>query len=284
MATGYRWWFGFPVPANMPFLRAELPAGFLISSAQDMAHYVIALMNGGQYQGRSILSPEGIAFLRTRSADVPYGNGWELAALNGRTLVNQDGATANFQASIFFDPRTREGVFITANAMNALDGLSSPPDSATFAAITTRGMAHSVLSLTTNQPLPNQGLGIARVSLIYSLLVLALTGVLVLTFVRMPRRYRQLARRGLARWSDLARRGGWIAALHFAWPAALLYVALTLPEWKELVWFQPDLTYWLLAVATLVTLKGGIELALAWRVFGHARQGQSQPSRRAWNQ
>jgi CubicO group peptidase (beta-lactamase class C family) len=154
MATGYRWWFGFPIPATLPYLRAELPAGYLISSAQDMAHYLIVQVNGGQYRNRSILAPQGIAFMQTRSAKVPYGNGWELAALGGRTLVNRDGGTANFQASMFFDPKARVGVFIAANVMNALDGLSSPPDSATFAAITTRGIAASVLSLTTNQPLP----------------------------------------------------------------------------------------------------------------------------------
>jgi len=192
--------------------------------------------------------------------------------------VNQDGATANYQASVFFDPKERVGVFIAANVMNALDGLSSPLASVTFASITTRGMAQSVLSLATNQPLPDQGLGIARVSLIFDLLVLALTGVLVLALARMPRRYRRLAQRGIAQWSELARRGGWVAALHFAWPLALLYVALTVPEWKELIWYQPDLTYWLSAVAALVTLKGGIELALLWRIFEHTRQGHiAQP-------
>ncbi len=178
---------------------------------------------------------------------------------------------------MFFDPKARVGVFVAANVMNALDGLSSPlGGGATFAAITTRGIAESVFSLTTNQPLPDQGPGIARVSLIYDLLVLALTGVLVFALARMPRRYQRWAQRGIARWSDLARRGGWIAALHFAWPAALLYVALSVPEWQELVLFQPDLTYWLSAVATLVTLKGGIELALLWRIFGQTRQSQTQ--------
>ena len=138
----------------------------------------------------------------------------------------------------------------------------------------------TVVRGSTNQPLPNQGLGIERVSLIYSLLVLALTGVLVLALVRMPRRYRRWAQRGIAQGSerahraDRARRGGGIAALHFAWPAALLYVALTVPEWKELVWFQPDLTSWLSVVAAVVTLKGGIELALLWRVFGQKHRGQ----------
>jgi hypothetical protein len=90
-----------------------------------------------------------------------------------------------------------------------------------------------------------------------------------------------LAQRGIAQWSELARRSGWIAALHFAWPAALLSVALTLPEWKELVWFQPDLTSWLAAVATLVTLKGAAELALSWRVFEQTRQGATPTMQRA---
>ncbi|HEX6542531.1 MAG TPA: serine hydrolase domain-containing protein [Ktedonobacterales bacterium] len=281
MAMGYRWWFGFPIPSTLPYIRAELPAGYLISSAQDMAHFLIAQMNGGQYRNRSILSPQGIGFMQTPPARDAYGTGWESAQLNGRPLLNQDGATANFQASVFFDPKARVGVFIAANVMNALDGLSSPPGAVSIDGITTRGMAQSVVSLATHQPLPDQGLGIARTSLIVDLLVLVLTGVLVLALARMPRRYRrwaQLARRGhgrgRAQWSELAQRGGGIAALHFVWPAALFYLALTLPEWKELVWYQPDLTYWLSAVAILVTLKGGIELALLWRVFGQRYRSQ----------
>jgi hypothetical protein len=58
-------------------------------------------------------------------------------------------------------------------------------------------------------------------------------------------------------------------------------VALTLPEWKELLWFQPDLTSWLAAVATLVTLKGGIELALIWRVFDQMRHAHIPTVQRA---
>jgi hypothetical protein len=58
-------------------------------------------------------------------------------------------------------------------------------------------------------------------------------------------------------------------------------VALTLPEWKELVWSQPDLIYWLSAVAALVTLKGAAELALSWRVFDQARQGNTPTVQRA---
>lgn len=274
MATGHRWCFGFPIPVTLPYNRAVLPAGYLISSAQDMAHYLIAQLNGGQYHDRSVLSPQGIAFMQTPPARDAYGIGWESAHLNGRTLLNHDGGVPNFQASLFFDPKARVGVFIAANVMNGIDAFSSPPGSVPLDGITTRAMAASVLSLATHQPLPAQGVGIERLSLLFDLLVLALTGVLGLSLARIPRRYRRWAQRGIARWSDLARRSGRIAALHFAWPAALLSLALTIPEWWELVLYQPDLTYWLSAVAMLVTLKGGIELALAWRVFGQKPRSQ----------
>ena len=60
-----------PGPATLPYIRAELPAGFLICSAEDMGHYLIAQMNGGQYHDHSVLSPQGIAFMQTRSLGFP---------------------------------------------------------------------------------------------------------------------------------------------------------------------------------------------------------------------
>ncbi len=63
MAQGYRWWFGMPFPANVPYLPDVLPAGFLLCSAEDMAHYLIVHINGGQYGEVSILSPASIAEL-----------------------------------------------------------------------------------------------------------------------------------------------------------------------------------------------------------------------------
>ena len=58
MASGYRWWFGIPVAATLPYVRADLPAGYLISSAEDMAHFLIAGMNGGRYETPRCFLPE----------------------------------------------------------------------------------------------------------------------------------------------------------------------------------------------------------------------------------
>ena len=86
MATGYIWWFGIPVATTTPFNRGDLPAGFIISSAEDMSHFLIAQMNGGRYGDRSVLSPVGIALMHAEPVPNTYAMGWETTELDGRTL------------------------------------------------------------------------------------------------------------------------------------------------------------------------------------------------------
>ena len=267
MAMGYRWWFGFPVPVTLPDNRSNLPAGFLISSAEDMAHFLIAQMNGGHYQDISVLSPDGIALMQAESGSSSHGMGWESIQINGLRLINYTGGAANFQASVFFDPETRIGVFIAANVINALDTLSSAHGTSLLDGITTRNMAESVLSLAMNQPQPNQGVGIQRLSLVFDVLILGLTGALVLSLARIPEWYGQLAQYGIASGSGLAWRSGLIAISHFTWLLLILYLARKVPRWILLVLYQPDLVYWLKAVAATVFLKDLLEIALVWRMF-----------------
>lgn len=291
MAVGYRWWLGYPIPVTLPYNRANLPAGFAIASAEDMAHFLIAQLNGGRYRDHSVLWSDGIAALQAEPPPGNYGLGWESVRIDGRRLINHDGGTGNFQASVFIDPEQKVGVFIAANAMSALDGLSSSRSSSSLGAssageivrrlssrdenkaflasalITTRGMALAVLSMATGRPLPKPGPGQRRVALIVDLVVLALTGALTLSLVRIPEWYGQLAQRGIAGWPDLAWRIGLIAILHFIWLLALLVVTRRYPYWIMPVLYQPDLVIWLESVAVVVALKGLLEIALAWQVF-----------------
>ena len=62
MAVGHRYWFGLPVATpNLPLAHGSLPSGQLISSCEDMAHYLIAQLNQGRYGDAAILSPKGVA-------------------------------------------------------------------------------------------------------------------------------------------------------------------------------------------------------------------------------
>ena len=56
LATGYRMWFGIPRPYIEPAPRFHRPSGNQISSAEDLAHLLIAYLNSGQYQDASVLS------------------------------------------------------------------------------------------------------------------------------------------------------------------------------------------------------------------------------------
>lgn len=103
--------------------------------------------------------------------------------------------------------------------------------------------------------------------MIFDLVILALTGVLVISLGRIPARHQRLAQRGIASRSGLVWRSGLAAVSHFAWPLLVLYLALKVLSWKVFVMYQPDLGYWLEAVATVVFVKGVLEIALAWHVF-----------------
>jgi len=82
LATGHRSWFGYPMRFDAPYSRAAMPSSYLISSAQDMTHYLIAQLNAGRYADTSVLSPEGVAAMHRPAVkegdrDIFYGMGWE---------------------------------------------------------------------------------------------------------------------------------------------------------------------------------------------------------------
>src|SRR6266487_2978782 len=75
LAQGYRWLFGVPAPFDYYSLSA-VPAGFLVSSAEDMAHYLVAQMNGGRFGSATVLSPTGIATMHAPGVPQEGGRGF----------------------------------------------------------------------------------------------------------------------------------------------------------------------------------------------------------------
>ncbi len=281
LAAGYRWWFGFPAPVTLPYASNDLPAGYIISSAEDMAHYLIAQMNGGRYGENSVLSAQGIALTHVVPAPNTYGLGWESTTVHGRTWINHDGGVPNYEASIFFDPQERTGVFMAANVCSALDAFSSPPGSSRLDGSTVRAMTESVLSLTMNQPLPDQGPGKERLYLILDLVLAGLTIALILSLAQIPKRYHELMQRGIASRGDWMQRLILTTVLHFAWPIGLLCLTIISPAWKVLVLYQPDLGAWLDASAVIIFIKGLIEIAIDGQVFMHGLPNPSMGQMRS---
>jgi hypothetical protein len=101
-----------------------MPAGGLISTSEDMAHYLIAHLNGGCYRDARILSSDGIDQLhrgvaeqRVMGASVAtYGMGWFINKIDGTMLVSHGGNVPEFSAFVGLLPKQKKGVVLLVNA------------------------------------------------------------------------------------------------------------------------------------------------------------------------
>ncbi len=96
MATGYRWWFGVPLPDSNPLPKKDLGAGGVITSAEDMTHYLLAQLNGGSYEKTSILEPASVALLHhpavlASTTTDQYEMGWYNFHVDGETILHHGG-------------------------------------------------------------------------------------------------------------------------------------------------------------------------------------------------
>lgn len=119
LATGHRYWLLWPFAFDAPYPRAQTPAGFLISSAEDMAHYLMAQLNGGAYAGQQVLSPEGMATLHAPGARMgatsSYAMGWAVHRQDGLLKIDHSGDVSNFHSNMLLLPDQRIGIVILMN-------------------------------------------------------------------------------------------------------------------------------------------------------------------------
>jgi CubicO group peptidase (beta-lactamase class C family) len=127
LASGHRYWFGWPVAFQQPYIRAAVPAGYISASAEAMSHYLIAHLNAGRYQHARVLSPAGIAQLHRPAVklggpdlDLAYAMGWNVEHANGVSMLWHPGNSPNYHADIMLAPQGRWGVVVLANGHNWL--------------------------------------------------------------------------------------------------------------------------------------------------------------------
>lgn len=129
LAVGHQYWFTVPIAVpDLPVPRGSIPAGYLISSAQDMAQYLIAHLNGGRYRDAQILSPEGIDELHRPAATVEvmgrpvgeYAMGWFVEDIGQTSTLWHDGLVPDFYSYMALVPEKRRGVVLLINANHLL--------------------------------------------------------------------------------------------------------------------------------------------------------------------
>jgi CubicO group peptidase (beta-lactamase class C family) len=125
LAMGHRHWFSLPFPArDLPIPQGSLPSGQLISSAEDMAHYLIAHLNGGRYGDEQIISETGIQELHRGAAEFSMGNGpagryamgWFDMNIGQTKTLSHSGNVPDFSAFMALVPEQKTGVILLMNA------------------------------------------------------------------------------------------------------------------------------------------------------------------------
>ncbi len=128
-AIGYRMWFGFPFPYSEAAPRAHLPSGQQFSSAEDLAHLIVAHLHDGNFQGNPILSPAWIESMQNTPVSsgagcATYSMHWSHSSGCDSSALGLSGDTANFKTRILMDKDEKLAVIVLMNAQAI--GLNGP--------------------------------------------------------------------------------------------------------------------------------------------------------------
>lgn len=121
LSQGYSRFFGFTIPLEQPHRTFEVSAGYIISTAEDMAHYTIAMDNGGIYRGRQILSADGMNLLFKPVQG--YGMGWYIEPGH----IFHGGANETFKTFVDLYPRRDMSIVLLINQGYMYDHYISAP-------------------------------------------------------------------------------------------------------------------------------------------------------------
>lgn len=117
LAQGYAQVFMLALPSDQTYYRYEQPAGFLISSASDLARYAMALLNGGELEGARVLSPESVTLIFTPNAasDSTYGFGWYISEYYGEPQITHGGDSERFHTAVLLLPQRKMSLVMLVN-------------------------------------------------------------------------------------------------------------------------------------------------------------------------
>jgi proline iminopeptidase len=136
LAVGHRYWFAHPIAApNLPVPLGALPGGLLSSTAEDMARYLSAHLNGDRYGDLQILSTAGFEemhrgvvnfavsglgpaqrFIAKYISLGQYGMGWCVDKLGQTRVVWHGGTLPDHGAFMSMLPQQKKGIVLLYNA------------------------------------------------------------------------------------------------------------------------------------------------------------------------
>jgi CubicO group peptidase (beta-lactamase class C family) len=246
LTQGHKAFLGASIPAEVPYAPAFLPAGFVISSASDVARYLAAQLPGSTMAPRLGISPAALAqWHRGVAAMDPagkgrYAMGWAADTFNGLPVAYHTGDTGTFASEFTLDLANRRAVVLLTNGSNWL--------TAPYVQEISSGIVNMLAGRT-----PRDDTNIHTMAGLVLAVVMAIPVLLFAVLVLMWRARRP--RGVIGRAAVLALYGGAAVALMHMLPREVMGIPLT-----ELVVSLPDMG--LAALATGLAALGALIVAL----------------------
>lgn len=205
LSQGYSRFFGFTIPARQPHRTYEVGAGYIISTAENLAHYVIALNNNGIYKGKQVISPAERMQLFTPVKG--YGMGWHIEFDH----IWHGGANETFRTSVELYPSRELGIVLLINQGYMLDHYISGPQ--LLAGVQNIALGSEPPSISNGPSVRTIGFGLLAFAL-------ALSTLHIFNFIKLGT-WRERAKE----WSKL--KTAWDVAISFIIPTIILFIVFT---------------------------------------------------------
>ena len=105
-----------------PYEIRRYPSGSLISTADDVAAYMIMILNNGNYNGRQIVSPDVIdqftkpVFTQDPGLEGTRSYGFFNWNINGINYLSHGGSIEGYRSMLYLFPEQKVGLFLSANS------------------------------------------------------------------------------------------------------------------------------------------------------------------------
>jgi CubicO group peptidase (beta-lactamase class C family) len=117
LSPGHRLWAGFPVEAQLAEEAGRLSTAALISSAEDLAKFLLAQMGDGPHADL-LLTPGSRALMQAPVAEAEnfsYAMGWRVGNTAGVPSLWHGGALPNYRGAMVFSPAEHWGIVVLSN-------------------------------------------------------------------------------------------------------------------------------------------------------------------------
>jgi CubicO group peptidase (beta-lactamase class C family) len=245
-SPGHAPWFGFSLPTKVPYYNNAIASGYILSSADDMATFLMAHMQESAVISRDIVTQlhNGVAPISFMEK-AKYGMGWFERELHGEMVIGHGGDIPSTGSSdMYLLPEQNLGVVVVSNTHN---GQFTPGNVHRI----TEGIIAKLVGKT---PEVAEGLKFSTYYLLFNLIIAIVFLTTIASFILLKKRKANQNR--ILQWASIL--------LQLLLPVVffLSVPVLLKAPWEAAFILQPDLITSLFLFFALIAIRGILLLHL----------------------